>query len=141
MQTGETVVFSVRPGGAPDGHKNFQVSYEGFVDDVRVGDYLMVDGGMAIVRVSAIEGPDVKGEVVEPGRVMSRANITLRRSKQLVRGNSSMLPVVTAKDWQDIDFAVANKACSLLALCAPPSLCVRLVACTAWCLQHVRSCL
>lgn len=28
-----------------------QVSYEGFVDDVRVGDYLMVDGGMTIVKV------------------------------------------------------------------------------------------
>jgi pyruvate kinase len=59
--------------------------------------------------VSAIEGPDVKGEVVEPGVVLSRANITLRRGKELVRGNSSMLPTVTAKDWQDIDFAIEQK--------------------------------
>jgi hypothetical protein len=51
----------------------------------------------------------VKGHVVEPGVVLSRANITLRRGKELVRGNSSMLPTVTAKDWQDIDFAIANK--------------------------------
>lgn len=115
MQSGDSVVFSVRPapvasdsdnGGAP---RHFQVSYEAFVHDVRVGDYLMVDGGMVIVRVTAIEGPDVTGEVMEPGRVMSRATITLRRGKELVRGHSNMLPVVTAKDWQDIDFAVEQK--------------------------------
>ena len=63
------------------------------------------------MQVSEIEGPDVKGEVVEPGVVLSRANITLRRGKVLVRGNSSMLPTVTAKDWQDIDFAIEHKVC------------------------------
>lgn len=31
-----------------------QVSYEGFVDDVRVGDYLMVDGGMTIIKVRSL---------------------------------------------------------------------------------------
>lgn len=117
VESGDSVVFSVRPApsaseddddsGAP---RHFQVSYEAFVHDVRVGDYLMVDGGMVIVRVTAIEGPDVTGEVMEPGRVMSRATITLRRGKELVRGHSNMLPVVTAKDWQDIDFAVEHKA-------------------------------
>lgn len=116
VESGDSVVFSVRPapavseddnGAAP---RHFQVSYEAFVHDVRVGDYLMVDGGMVIVRVTAIEGPDVTGQVMEPGRVMSRATITLRRGKELVRGHSSMLPVVTAKDWQDIDFAVEHKA-------------------------------
>lgn len=113
MQSGDSVVFSVRPSPpAADngaGPRHFQVSYEAFVHDVRVGDYLMVDGGMVIVRVRAIEGPDVTGEVMEPGRVMSRATITLRRGKELVRGHSTMLPVVTAKDWQDIDFAVEQK--------------------------------
>jgi hypothetical protein len=46
-------------------------------------------------------------------QVMSRATLTLRRNRELVRGYSSMLPVVTAKDWQDIDFAVKHKARAL----------------------------
>eukprot|EP00892_Ulva_mutabilis_P011343 jgi/Ulvmu1/8581/UM045_0023.1 len=118
VEAGDAIVFSVRPAPASSdsdstngsGPRHFQVSYEAFVHDVREGDYLMVDGGMVIVRVKSIEGPDVTGEVIEPGRVMSRATITLRRGKELVRGHSSMLPVVTAKDWQDIDFAVEHKA-------------------------------
>jgi hypothetical protein len=61
------------------------------------------------VEVTGIEGPDVTGIVREPGKVMSRATLTLRRDKDLVQGKSSMLPVVTAKDWQDIDFAIRHK--------------------------------
>lgn len=56
--------------------------------------------------------------------MLSRATLTLRRDKELVRGYSSMLPVVTAKDWQDIDFAVKNKASrpsTLLSQCKQPS--------------------
>lgn len=32
----------------------YAYAYEGFVDDVRVGDYLMVDGGMTIIKVSSL---------------------------------------------------------------------------------------
>lgn len=103
----------MRPAPEDGAATHFEVSYEGFVDDVRVDDYVVIDGGMAIVQVTAMEGPDVKATVIEPGTVLSRANLTLRRGKALVRGNSSMLPVVTAKDWQDIDFAVKSKVCSM----------------------------
>lgn len=105
------MTFSVRP-ASKDSTRHFQVSYEGFIDDVRVGDFVVVDGGMVIVQVDAMAGPDVTATVVEPGKVMSRATLTLRRGKELVRGKSSQLPVVTAKDWQDIDFAVEQKVCS-----------------------------
>jgi hypothetical protein len=102
------VTISVRP-APPDSTRHFQVSYEGFIDDVRVGDFVVIDGGMVIVQVEEMAGPDVFATVVEPGKVMSRASLTLRRGKELVRGKSSMLPVVTGKDWQDIDFAVEQK--------------------------------
>jgi pyruvate kinase len=108
MQRGDELTFSVRP-SSEDNPRHFQVSYEAFIDDVRVGDAVVMDGGMVIVRVDGVAGPDVTGTVIEPGKVMSRATLTLRREKELVRGYSSMLPVVTAKDWQDIDFAVEHK--------------------------------
>jgi pyruvate kinase len=111
VQLGDEVTFSVRPAPSAEHPRHFTVSYEGFIDDVRIGDFVVIDGGMVIVQVEGIEGPDVTAKVIEPGKVMSRANLTLRRGKTLVRGNSSSLPVVTAKDWQDIDFAVENKVC------------------------------
>jgi pyruvate kinase len=110
IQRGEMLTISVRP-APPDSTHHFQVSYEGFVDDVRVDDFVVIDGGMVIVQVKEMAGPDVFATVVEPGKVMSRASLTLRRGKELVQGKSSMLPVVTAKDWQDIDFAVEQKVC------------------------------
>lgn len=109
LSAGEEVTFSVRPAPAGCDAKFFEVSYEAFVDDVEVGDSIMVDGGMVILQVKSIAGPEVHAEVVEPGLVLSRANLTFRRRKELVRGRASMLPVVTAKDWQDIDFAIAEE--------------------------------
>jgi pyruvate kinase len=119
IQAGDEVTFSVRPAPSPDATSHFQVSYEAFVDDVRMNDIVMVDGGMVIVEVTGIEGPDVSAVVLEPGKVMSRATLTLRRGKDLVRGKSSQLPVVTAKDWQDIDFAIKNEVCSQRFNCKP----------------------
>eukprot|EP00191_Tetraselmis_sp_GSL018_P021820 CAMPEP_0177625964 /NCGR_PEP_ID=MMETSP0419_2-20121207/30392_1 /TAXON_ID=582737 /ORGANISM="Tetraselmis sp., Strain GSL018" /LENGTH=626 /DNA_ID=CAMNT_0019126969 /DNA_START=8 /DNA_END=1889 /DNA_ORIENTATION=- len=87
----------------------FRVNYEGFVDDVKVGDMVVVDGGMLTMEVSSIEGPDVKCTVVDPGLLLSRANITLRdRQGRLIRGKNANLPVITAKDWLDIDFAISQ---------------------------------
>lgn len=70
---------------------------------------MVVDGGMVLMEVAEKAGPDVVCTVVEPGIILSRANLTMRRNGSLLRGRNSMLPVITSKDWADIDFAVKNK--------------------------------
>lgn len=58
---------------------------------------MVVDGGMVSLEVKQKMGPDVKVEVVDPGIVLSRANLTFRRKGSLVRARNSMLPVLSSK--------------------------------------------
>lgn len=48
-------------------------------------------------------------ECLDPGMVLSRANITFRRKGHIVRARNALLPVITAKDWSDIDFAIQEQ--------------------------------
>jgi pyruvate kinase len=54
-------------------------------------------------------GPEVRARVVDPGIILSRANLTFRRAGAVLRARNSMLPVLSSKDWLDIDFAVEEK--------------------------------
>ena len=64
---------------------------------LQVGDLVVVDGGMVSLEVKQKFGPDVKVEVVDPGIVLSRANLTFRRGGRLLRARNSMLPVLSSK--------------------------------------------
>jgi len=85
-----------------------EVNYDGFSEDVKVGDEILVDGGMVNFRVAELQGPDVICECVEPGLLLPKANLTFRRNGLPVRARNSMLPTISAKDWLDIDFAIEN---------------------------------
>ena len=58
---------------------------------------MVVDGGMVSLEVKAKMGPDVKVEVVDPGIILSRANLTFKRNGHLLRARNSMLPVLSSK--------------------------------------------
>lgn len=64
---------------------------------LQVGDLVVVDGGMVSLEVKAKMGPDVKVEVVDPGIILSRANLTFKRNGHLLRAKNSMLPVLSSK--------------------------------------------
>jgi len=113
-EVGEEFTFTVRDvskGGdeSATSSKVIGVSYDGFVDDVEPGDAIVVDGGMVSLEVVSKAGPDVLARVVEPGLVLSRANLTFRRGGGVLRARNSMLPVLSSKDWLDIDFAIAQE--------------------------------
>ena len=61
------------------------------------GDLVVIDGGMVSLEVKAKMGPDVKVEVVDPGIILSRANLTFKRNGRLLRARNSMLPVLSSK--------------------------------------------
>ncbi|CAL8462457.1 g1990 [Coccomyxa elongata] len=107
-EVGEEFVLTIRDPKTVEGSA-IGVSYDAFVDDVQVGDLVVVDGGMVSLEVKQKMGPDVKVVVVDPGIVLSRANLTFRRNGGLVRARNSMLPVLSSKDWLDIDFAIRQK--------------------------------
>ncbi|XVF63013.1 hypothetical protein PTKIN_Ptkin09bG0054800 [Pterospermum kingtungense] len=107
-EDGEIWTFSVRAFGTPRPERTINVNYDGFAEDVRVGDELLVDGGM--VRFEVIEkiGPDVKCRCTDPGLLLPRANLTFWRDGSLVRERNAMLPTISSKDWLDIDFGIAE---------------------------------
>ncbi|KAL4285278.1 hypothetical protein GQ457_16G029320 [Hibiscus cannabinus] len=107
-EDGEIWTFSVRAFGTPLPERTINVNYDGFAEDVKVGDELLVDGGM--VRFEVIEkiGPDVKCRCTDPGLLLPRANLTFWRDGSLVRERNAMLPTISSKDWLDIDFGIAE---------------------------------
>ena len=64
---------------------------------MKVGDELVVDGGM--VRFEVIEkiGPDVKCKCTDPGLLLPRANLTFWRDGSVVRERNAMLPTISSK--------------------------------------------
>lgn len=105
-EDGELWVFSVRKFEETPPARTVHVNYEGFAEDVMIGDELLVDGGM--VRFDVVEkvGPDVHCRCTDPGLLLPRANLTFWRAGHLVREGNSMLPTISSKDWIDIDFAI-----------------------------------
>ncbi|KAI9195235.1 hypothetical protein LWI28_013055 [Acer negundo] len=107
-EDGEIWTFTVRAFGSSRPERTINVNYDGFAEDVAIGDELLVDGGM--VRFEVIEkiGPDVKCRCTDPGLLLPRANLTFSRDGSLVRERNAMLPTISAKDWLDIDFGIAE---------------------------------
>ncbi|KNA26067.1 hypothetical protein SOVF_000810 [Spinacia oleracea] len=107
-EDGEIWTFTVRNFDAPRPQRTITVNYDGFAEDMRVGDEVVIDGGM--VRFEVIEkiGPDVKCLCTDSGLLLPRANLTFWREGKVVRERNAMLPTISAKDWLDIDFGIAE---------------------------------
>ena len=114
LTAGDAFTFTVRHSTAmPCAEREgwcVDVSYDGFAEDVRVGDTILAGGGLVSWEVVDKAGPDVVCRCVEPGLLTSRANLTFRRGGKIIRARNAMLPVISQKDWLDIDFAVAEGA-------------------------------
>eukprot|EP00250_Pteridium_aquilinum_P034769 c8074_g1_i1 orf=435-2339(+) len=107
-EDGEIWTFTVRAFERSLPDHTIQVNYDGFTEDVRVGDELMVDGGMVRFEVMEKIGPDVKCKCTDPGLLLPRANLTFWRGGRVVRERNAMLPTISSKDWLDIDFGISE---------------------------------
>lgn len=100
LKSGQEFTFTIQRGvGTAD---CVSVNYDDFVNDVEVGDMLLVDGGMMSFVVKSKTEGSVNCEVVDGGELKSRRHLN-------VRGKSATLPSITEKDWDDIKFGVDNK--------------------------------
>jgi pyruvate kinase len=76
--------------------------------DLKVGDELLVDGGMVQFEVVEKIGPDVKCLCTDSGLLLPRATLTFWRGGSIVREKNVMLPTISSKDWVDIDFGISE---------------------------------
>ncbi|KAF3336030.1 Pyruvate kinase isozyme G [Carex littledalei] len=100
LKEGQELNFTINRGLINE--NTIGVNYDDFVNDVEVGDTLLVDGGMMSLVVRAKTADTVKCEVIDGGELTSRRHLN-------VRGKSATLPSITEKDWEDIKFGVENK--------------------------------
>ncbi len=100
LKKGDGFIFTIRrqPVLEPD---CVEVSYDGFVNDVALGDIVLVDGGMLSFKVVQKTEVDVHCQCLDDGILSSRRHLN-------IRGKSADLPSITDKDWQDIEFGVSQ---------------------------------
>ncbi|KAA8492261.1 Plastidial pyruvate kinase 2 [Porphyridium purpureum] len=101
VKRGERFVWTTRKSGHSFGEFCTEVSYDDFVNDVQVGDTLLVDGGISSFLIVEKTELDVITECIDGGVLTSRRHLN-------VRGKSASLPAITDKDWEDIKFGLKN---------------------------------
>lgn len=99
LKAGDIFELTVR-GEKSEEHYSVNVNYDGLIDDISVGDIVLVDNGVIHMKVLSKEYHRIRCEVLTPGTLGSRRHINLPG----VRVN---LPPLTEKDLADIELGVS----------------------------------
>src|SRR5438477_2558127 len=94
LRPGEKFTLTVR-GERSEEERSVDVNYENFVNDISVGDVVMLDNGTIEMKVLTKNGNKVQCEVLTEGKLGSRRHINLP-------GVKVSLPALTAKDIEDV---------------------------------------
>lgn len=94
LKPGDIFEFTVR-GEKSVEHYSVDVNYDGLVDDIAVGDTVLVDNGVIHMRVLSKSGNKLRCEVLTEGTMGSRRHINLP-------GVKVGLPPLTEKDLSDV---------------------------------------
>jgi len=95
LQPGQKFTLTVR-GERSEEVRSVDVNYEDFVNDINVGDVVLIDNGAIQMKVLAKSGNKVDCEVLTEGKLGSRRHINLP-------GVKVSLPALTGKDLADED--------------------------------------
>jgi pyruvate kinase len=94
LQPGQKFTLTVRGERDTEQH-SVDVNYENFINDISVGDVVLIDNGTIQMKVLTKDGNKVECEVLTKGTLGSRRHINLP-------GVKVSLPALTAKDIKDV---------------------------------------
>ncbi|MBI2929412.1 MAG: pyruvate kinase [Verrucomicrobia bacterium] len=94
LQPGQKFTLTVRGERSEELH-SVDVNYENLVNDISVGDIVLLDNGLIHMKVLAKFANKIECEVLTPGKLGSRRHINLP-------GVKVSLPALTAKDLADV---------------------------------------
>ena len=94
LKPGQKFTLTVRGEKSEEEH-SVDVNYENFVNDISVGDVVLLDNGAIEMKVLTKNGNKVECEVLTEGKLGSRRHINLP-------GVKVSLPALTAKDIKDV---------------------------------------
>jgi pyruvate kinase len=98
LRPGQKFTLTVR-GERNEEERSVDVNYENFVNDINVGDVVLLDNGAIEMKVLAKSGKRVECEVLTEGKLGSRRHINLP-------GVKVSLPALTAKDIADVQLGL-----------------------------------
>ena len=98
LRPGQQFVFTVR-GEKSEEVASVDVNYENFINDINVGDVVLIDNGAIQMKVLRKMGSKIECEVLTPGTLGSRRHINLP-------GVKVSLPAMTAKDLADVELGL-----------------------------------
>jgi len=98
LEPGQKFTLTVR-GERSEEERSVDVNYENFVNDINVGDTVLLDNGAIQMKVLGKSGNKVECEVLTEGTLGSRRHINLP-------GVKVNLPALTAKDLQDVELGL-----------------------------------
>ncbi len=101
LRPGDHFTFTVR-GAVSTAEFSTSVNYPEFIDDIAVGNTILVDNGEMHMKVLAKAGNEVECEVLTEGKMGSRRHINLP-------GVKVSLPALTEKDLADIELGLELK--------------------------------
>jgi pyruvate kinase len=98
LRPGQKFTLTVR-GERSEEERSVDVNYENFINDISVGDVVLIDNGAIEMKVHAKNGNKVECEVLTEGKLGSRRHINLP-------GVKVSLPALTAKDLKDVELGL-----------------------------------
>jgi len=98
LQPGQRFTLTMR-GEKSEEERSVDVNYENFVNDIQVGDVVLIDNGAIRMKVLSKSGKRVECEVLTQGKLGSRRHINLP-------GVKVSLPALTAKDIEDVKLGI-----------------------------------
>src|SRR5215469_5286233 len=101
LRPGQKFTLTVR-GERSEEVRSVDVNYENFVNDISVGDVVLIDNGAIEMKVLVKSGNKVECEVLTEGKLGSRRHINLP-------GVKVSLPALTAKDIKDVKLGLELK--------------------------------
>lgn len=99
VKKGDEVILSIDSETDLEKAGKIGVNYDAFIDDVEVGEKILVDNGVMNFLVKSKTEKDVVCEVLDGGKLTSRRHLNLP-------GRDVSLESITEKDWRDIKLGV-----------------------------------
>jgi len=98
LAPGEIFTFTVK-GEKTEESASVDVNYERLVDDISIGDIVLVDNGVIRMKVLEKQRNKIRCEILTPGTLGSRRHINLP-------GVKVSLPSITDKDYEDVKWGI-----------------------------------
>lgn len=100
MEEGSRVILTAQE--APGTPQRFSVSYPNLIEDVRIGQRILLDDGSLVLQAEAKEPGCLVCRVLVGGPLHSRKGVNLPDT-------DLSIPAITPRDWQWVDWAVQQE--------------------------------